>query len=83
MCVGGWGLEGGHELCKYRTCCISDDNCASIVAAASDAIALAAAISQCQEGDSDQELLGGEGDLDVGMNNRYGHTIIRFQLDPP
>ena len=63
---------------------MSDDNCASIVAAASDAIALAAAISQCQEGDSDQELLGGgEGDLDVGMNNRYGHTIIRFQSDPP
>ena len=60
-----------------------DDNCASIVAAASDAIALAAAISQCQEGDSDQELLGGEGDLDVGMNNRYGHTIIRTQSDPP
>ena len=72
----------GNELCKYRTCCISDDNCASIVAAASDAIALAAAISHCQEGDSDQELLGGEGDLDVGMSNRYGHKIIHFQLDP-
>ena len=52
------------------------------MAAASDAIALAAAISHCQEGDSDQELLGGEGDLDVGMNNRYGQKIIHFQLDP-